>query len=183
LGERPLRVIEHFRHSMRHAGGVHLTQAGVDLARKLGAGLGRFDTVITSDVPRAVETAIAMGYAVDGQMTTLATLLFADERAADWRDGCAGFARAAKHDEVVARSASVHAYVMRTIAASLADGGRALVVSHGGIIELGVVGLLPERDYSDWGPACSYCEGVRLSFQGDRCIGAEPLRLPPGLAT
>ena len=45
--------------------GSSLGQAGVELARWVGAGLGPFDYVVASDVPRTGETAIAMGFAVN----------------------------------------------------------------------------------------------------------------------
>lgn len=59
-----VRTIEHRRHTMRAKPGQHLNQAGVDLARRVGDGMGRFDRVVTSRLPRAFETAIAMGYAI-----------------------------------------------------------------------------------------------------------------------
>ncbi|MDQ2741632.1 MAG: hypothetical protein M3Z66_04960, partial [Chloroflexota bacterium] len=52
---------------MRVKPGRHLSQAGVDLARRTGNQMGPFDRVITSTVARAYETAIAMGFAVDQQ--------------------------------------------------------------------------------------------------------------------
>ena len=66
--------IEHRRHSWRSPTGVHLTQQGVELARRVGETMGKFDIVITSDLPRAFETAIAMGYAVDSQAKALAKI-------------------------------------------------------------------------------------------------------------
>jgi hypothetical protein len=62
---------------------------------------------------------------------------------------------------------------MRWVASRLPEEGRALVVSHGGVVELGVVGLLPDLDYSTWGPSCKRGESVRLYFEGDRCVNAE----------
>ena len=56
---------------MRVKPGQHLSQAGVDLARRVGDGMGRFGRVVTSRVPRADETAIAMAYAVDEQLEAL----------------------------------------------------------------------------------------------------------------
>ncbi|NCA13890.1 MAG: histidine phosphatase family protein, partial [Proteobacteria bacterium] len=67
-------TIEVRRHAMRAPGGVHLVQAGVALARRVGEGLGPFAVVITSPIPRAFETAIAMGFAVDDVDDHLALL-------------------------------------------------------------------------------------------------------------
>jgi hypothetical protein len=45
--------------------GSHLSARGVALARAVGAELGPIARVLTSTSPRAIETAIAMGLAVD----------------------------------------------------------------------------------------------------------------------
>ena len=60
-----MRVVEHRRHTMRVKPGDRLSQAGVDLARRVGETMGRYDLVVTSPVARASETAIAMSFAVD----------------------------------------------------------------------------------------------------------------------
>ena len=162
---------------MRLQPGQHLSQAGVDRARKVGAGLQDIDYVVTSDLPRAIETAIAMGYAPDRTEPALASMMDADQEA-DWTQGCEAFARAFALGGHTARAAGAQAQLVRSIAEGLPEDGHALIVSHGGIIELGVVGLLPDLDYSGWGPACDYCEGVRLFFLGPDCTGAQLLRLP-----
>jgi broad specificity phosphatase PhoE len=168
-----MRVIDHFRHSIRSSPGKHLTREGVELARRVGEALGEYDLVVTSDLPRAIETAIAMGYASDRQVKDL----FISDEKIDWGGGCAAFAQAMVSKKRVARAARNQADIMRSIASDLAEDGKALVVSHGGVIELGVVGLLPNFDYSSWGPPCERCEGVRLYFDGGTCTGAEILRI------
>ena len=45
--------------------GSHLSAEGVVLARQVGESLGPFASVVASASPRAVETAVAMGFAVD----------------------------------------------------------------------------------------------------------------------
>lgn len=173
--------IEHRRHSWREPPGHHLTQRGVDLARRVGETMGRFDLVVTSDMPRAFETAIAMGYAVDRQEAQLSTFFGGEfEPEVDWTLGCAEFARGFALGGATARECRAQAGLLRSIAAGLPEGGRALVVSHGGVIEAGVVGLLPDMYFDDWGPACERCEGVLLHFEGTRCTGADILRLPEG---
>jgi broad specificity phosphatase PhoE len=174
-----LPVIEHRRHSWRVEGGKHLTQRGVELARRVGETMGRFDLVVTSDIPRAFETAIAMGYAVDRQERLLGDFGIDDDDF-DWTLGCAEFARLARRSNKATKAFARQAALLQEIAAELDANGRALLVSHGGVIEAGVVGLLPNYDYSAWGPSCERCEGVRLTFDGDVCTGAEILRLPPG---
>ena len=60
-----MKISDHRRHSMRNIPDQHLNQEGVTLAREVGERSGSFQRVITSTIPRAFETAIAMGYAVD----------------------------------------------------------------------------------------------------------------------
>ena len=47
------------------------------------------------------------------------------------------------------------------------DGGRTLVVSHGGVIELGLVACLPNADHASWGPPFSQCDGAELDHDGE----------------
>jgi hypothetical protein len=65
-----MRWLEVRRHSLTkqdaaRGHGSHLSAEGVALARLVGASLGPFASVVTSASPRAVETAVAMGFAVD----------------------------------------------------------------------------------------------------------------------
>src|SRR4051794_873019 len=173
-----MTVIQHRRHSWRAPDGEHLIQAGVDLARRVGESMGHFDLVITSNFPRAFETALAMGYAVDAQEPLLSNIGPGVEAELDWTKGCTEFARAYHLDGATRQACERQAAFLKTIASSLRPDGRALVVSHGGIIEEGVVGLLPDLDYSHWGASCERCEGVSLVFQGTTCTSVSILRLP-----
>ncbi|HWC29153.1 MAG TPA: histidine phosphatase family protein, partial [Dehalococcoidia bacterium] len=138
--------------------------------------LGGFDIVVTSEIPRAIETAVAMGYASDQQLKDLGSL-FGTDNEVDWRIGCAAIAKVTESNKKLAKAAARHAALVRSVADSIPDEGRALIVSHGGVIELGVIGLLPLYNYSEWGPSCNYCEGVKILFEGDACTGAQILRL------
>src|SRR5215211_5741433 len=65
-----MRWLEVRRHWVTKKGpardrGSHLSAQGVALARAVGAELGPIAYVVTSAAPRAIETAIAMGVAVD----------------------------------------------------------------------------------------------------------------------
>ena len=65
-----MRTLEIRRHSHTkkgdvRAGGSSLSADGVRAARDVGATIGPFAFVVASIVPRTVETAIAMGFAVD----------------------------------------------------------------------------------------------------------------------
>lgn len=64
-----MKTLDIRRHSLRKdGGGSQLSQAGVDLARRIGATLGPYAQVVTTPVPRTRETAIAMGFAVDYEL-------------------------------------------------------------------------------------------------------------------
>ncbi len=173
----PVRFIEHRRHSMRTKPGQHLSQAGVDLARRVGEGMSAFDRVYTSTIPRAFETGIAMGYAVDRQIELLASMPSNAEISFDV--GFGGFsATIHQHpSSVVANFARELAAFHVNIARSLPDGGRALIISHGGFIEASAVGCMPDADHESWGPSCNYCEGVRLTYDEGSFTACEILRV------
>lgn len=173
----PLRVIETRRHSMRIKPGQNLSRAGVELARRVGAGIGPFDRVITSTIPRAYETAIAMGFAVDEQLESLTQLGEGLEAEVNWDAGFQAYASAWRRGGAAAAAIQKHGAFLIEVAAALPPGGKALIISHGGIVEAGVVGAMPEWDYSGWGRPCSWCEGARLFFDGSRCVEAQVLRV------
>jgi broad specificity phosphatase PhoE len=175
-----MRELELRRHSMRVGSGQHLSQEGVDLARRVGATMGRFDRVATSALPRAFETAIAMGFAVDEQVEALGALGAEVAREADWQGGCAAFQRAARLGGATAGYVQEQGRLLRRLAEALPEGGRALVVSHGGILEALAVGSLPDFDWSAWTAAAGYCEGIRLHHDDGHFMGAEPLRVALG---
>lgn len=56
--------------------------------------------------------------------------------------------------------------------------GSALVINHGGVVELGVVACLPNADFSTWGEPVDYCEGARLFWDDGRFTRGEELRVP-----
>jgi len=172
-----MRYLEIRRHTMRTIPGKHLSQPGVALARALGGGVGPFARVVTSPLPRAIETAIAMGFAVDQRLDHLKRIDAGVEEEANWWDGFAAFSRAVRRGDVTARYAGRLAGRWRRLAATLAEETAMLIISHGGIIEAGCVGCLPDADHAAWGRALDYCEGVRLAFDGTAFTGAELLRL------
>jgi broad specificity phosphatase PhoE len=175
-----MRELELRRHSMRVGSGQHLSQEGVDLARRVGATMGPFDRVVTSTLPRAFETAIAMGFAVDEQVEALGAMSAEVAREVDWQGGCAEFQRAARLGGATTGYVQEQGRLLRRLAEALPEDGRALVVSHGGILEALAVGGLPDRDWSAWTESAGYCEGVRLRHDAGRFVGAERLRASRG---
>jgi hypothetical protein len=175
-GNHSLRTLEVRRHTMRLIPDQHLTQAGVELARRIGETTGPFERVITSEVPRAFETALAMGFAVDEQSEVLSMLGPGVEEEVAWNAGFAAFTRAVRLGGAAARFAQTQADFWRKTLDELSDGGSALLVTHGGIVEAGAVACLPQADHAAWGPFCDYCEGVRLYYDGERFTHIEILR-------
>ena len=171
-----MRTLEIRRHSHRHAPHPHLSQSGIDLARRAGEGLGRFDRVVTSAVPRAFETAIAMGYAVDEQIEQLAMMRDDVTAVIPWNAGYAAWAHVAQSDAVVARYTQALGALLRSIVSAVPDGGRVLIISHGGIVEASTIGCV-QSAMRIAGAACGYCEGARLSFDGETVTQVEVLRV------
>ena len=172
-----MRTLEIRRHTHRNVPQPHLSQLGVDLARKVGDEMGQFDRVITSAVPRAFETAIAMGYAVDEQIEQLGMMSDAVTAAIQWNAGYTAWMLAAQNNRVVARYTRAMADVLHSIVHALPDGGRALIISHGGIVEASAVGCAPADTRFADDAACGYCEGARLTFERDAVVNIEFLRV------
>lgn len=173
-----MRYLDVRRHTMRAEGSPHISQAGIDLARRIGDEIGRVARVATSTAPRAFETAIAMGLAVDEQVELLRELGEGVEAEVRWDAGFAAFGRAFQQGGATARFGTALAAMWRAFIETVPDGGRALIITHGGIVECGAVACLPEADHGAWGPACGYCEGVRLGLDGAAFVEVEILRVP-----
>ncbi len=174
-----MRVIEHRRHTMRNKPNPHLTQAGVTLARRVGEGMGSFAYVVTSTLPRAYETAIAMGYAVHEQRELLASMPAAVDRELTYPMTFAAYADVLRRGGATARYAAELAALLSELIKNVQDGEAMLVVSHGAIVELSAFGALPNADLSTWGGEIDYCEGVRLFYEQGAFVGGEVLRVPP----
>jgi len=173
-----MKTIEVRRHSIRQKPGDHLSQEGVTLARLVGENLGPFDRVVTSTLPRAYETAIAMGFAV-GEFNELMSSYGSDvEREAPWPLLLAGYAEVVSQGGAAAKYARRLAGFYNELAGYLAEGRAALVINHGGIAELGAVACLPEADHAAWGSHFEPCEGIRLFWEDGKFVDGEILRVP-----
>lgn len=172
-----MKTIEIRRHSIRSKPGVHLSQQGVTLARLVGQNLGPFDRVVTSGLPRAFETAIAMGFAVDEQSELMSSYGNDVELEAPWPLSLAEYAEAVRRDAAAARYAHQLVRVYVQLIDYLAEGRAALVINHGGVLELGAVACLPHADHASWGPHFEPCEGLRLFADNGKFVDAEILRV------
>ncbi len=173
-----MKTIEIRRHSIRLKPGDHLNQSGVSLARLVGQNLGPFDRVVTSTLPRAFETAIAMGFAVDEQNELMSTYGSDVEREAPWPLSCAGYAEVVRKGGAATRYATQLVVVYTKLVDYLADGRAALVINHGGVAELGAVACLPDADHFAWGSHFEPCEGIRLFWENGKFVDGEILRVP-----
>lgn len=173
-----MRVIEHRRHSRRDPAGIHLNSTGIELARRVAPTLPRFDRVVSSPKPRAFETVKALGLTVDALLPELAMMpddvgLSIDELNPR---SFADYVRIAERSASMAEYATSQATVMREELERLPDGGRLLMVSHGGIIEFGAAAALG-KEATSWGATVGYLEGVRLSLSRGEWVRGEILRV------
>ena len=172
-----MKTIEIRRHSVRSQPGEHLNQSGVSLARMVGQNLGPFDRVVTSTLPRAFETAVAMGYAVDEQIELMSSYGNTVGMEAPWPLSCAGYAEVVRKGGAAAEYANQLADIYTKIANYISEGRKALVVNHGGVLELGAVACLPDADHIAWGSHFEYCEGIRLFWDDGKFVEGEVLRV------
>lgn len=172
-----MKTIEIRRHSIRSKPGDHLSQEGVTLARRTGETIGPFEHVVTSTLPRAFETAIAMGFAVDEQVELMNTYGPYVDAEIPWPQSFAAYAKAVKRGNAATKYARSLADYYAGLAKSLHEDTAALVINHGGVVELGVVAAFPDADYESWGDFVDYCEGARLFWQNGKSVNAEVLRV------
>ena len=167
-----MKTIELRRHGLTKHGdgrgrGSHLSQKGVDCSRPLRAVIGPFDAVFASVVPRTLETAIAMGFAVNDVIDGDHGLWEASQTEVpshsqrEWPGGFSGYRAFVDHDGPLARFAFYYANLWRAVADSLPPKRSALVIGHGGLLEPALVVCLAIYD-TTWGPPSGHLEGARL---------------------
>jgi broad specificity phosphatase PhoE len=153
-----MRWLEVRRHSVTKKGpargrGSHLSAQGVALARAVGAELGQIAYVLTSAAPRAIETAVAMGVAVDDAVDLPSGYVpgevgFHEQWA--WAQPWVRYAELVARGGGLAAVARAHRAAWVQAVASVAVGEAALVVSHGGAIEPTLVACLPHAGHDHW---------------------------------
>jgi broad specificity phosphatase PhoE len=167
-----MRWLEVRRHSLTKKGvgrgrGSQLSAAGVALARRVGRSLGAFHRVVTSASPCAVETAVAMGYAVDDVIEMPSGYVPGEVDHHDqwrWPRPYRRYARLIARGGDLAEIAETHRTIWTRTVESVPDGAAALVVSHGGGIEPALVACLPAAEHESWGEPFHHCDGARLGF-------------------
>ena len=177
---RHMVTIDVRRHAERAGGSGAsggLPAGGLAMARRLGSQGDRYALVVSSPRERARATAMAIAQRVDEVEPMLAEVpddaltqaqydtLRSQEDIADLIRSSSGTSRVA--EEQVS--------LWRRVAQRLRDGESALLLTHGGNIELPAV-VLATRGGAIVGPLpLGYCEGVRVRFDQGRAIAVERL--------
>src|SRR3954447_26705017 len=101
------RLLEIRRHAERTKPGQHLSRAGIDRARLAGTSGLPAARGITSPSPRAVQTAVAMGYPVDQEEPLLQTFGSAVTALIAWDCGFMGWQEGVATSPVLAAFATL----------------------------------------------------------------------------
>ncbi|MEU6713567.1 phosphoglycerate mutase family protein [Nonomuraea sp. NPDC046802] len=181
-----MRWLDVRRHSLTKKGetrgrGSHLSAEGVALARLIGSGCGPYERVVTSTSPRAVETAIAMGFAVDDVVEMPSGYVdgeIARHAQWGWSEPYGRLAEIVRQGRAAAGVAQSHRAIWAGTLGEVAEGGAALLVGHGGAIELALVACLPDDAHALWGAPFAHGDGVRLGFADGRFVSVEFRRAP-----
>ena len=157
-------VLRHAERQDRSDNWSHLSQAGIEQARRAGKKFDRFDLVVTSTLPRAAETAIAMGFAVGRTHAGIQDIGEPIAAHVRWNDGFAAWAAAYRDFAPVKAYVDYVSSLLRGWLDDVPDGGSLLVVSHGGVVEAFAVGLFPDSDLAALGTSAGYAEGFAAVF-------------------
>ena len=173
------------RHSLTRKGrsatdtSSHLSSTGVRRARTLGEQLPAFCYVVVGDQPRHLETALALGYAVDERVSWPSGYVagaVAHHDQWSWSQPFVRYAELVQCDSALAAMAETHLGHWRRLLGLVPDGGAALIVSSGGSIEPVLVAALPNDDHASWGSAFHQLEGARLAWDGNTFAARRLLR-------
>lgn len=181
-----MRFLEVRRHSLTKTGparesGSLLSAEGVVRARALGERLPFAEYVVTGPDRRHVETAVAMGYAVDETVSWPSGYVAGVVNHHDqwrWDRPFQRYAELLETSTELQAVAHVHLTHWCRALDQIVDGATALVVSSGGSIEPMLVASHPDGDQAEWGTALHHLEGATLTFDGDRCVEVEIQRQP-----
>jgi hypothetical protein len=129
-----------------------------------------------------LETALAMGFAVDdcvdmgGPHFQEASREIAHHQWREMPDPFLFWKEQVTNSGPVAALARYQAALWRSALEHAPRGGAALVVSHGGLIEPGLVVCFPNGDYRVWGRPFDNLEGARLQCEQSGWVQVELLR-------
>lgn len=173
-----MRTIEIRRHSFTKKGeerghGTHLSADGIRAARAVGDQIRPFHAVYTSGVQRTLETAVAMGFAVDNQVADLARMDsdFWDEVGRhdhwSWDSPYDRYAELLNANGPVSALADRHIELWRDFLDRAPDSSNVLVVSHGHAIEASLVAAVGAAKLQPFeNKPFGNIDGVRLTYDG-----------------
>jgi hypothetical protein len=152
------------------------------MARALGEHLPRFDHVAVGDQPRHLETALALGYAVDEQVSWpsgyLAGVVAHHDQWA-WPRPFDQYARLLRDEPALLSVAEVHLAHWGRMLTAVGAGGSVLVISSGGSIEPVLVAALPDADHASWDGAFHHLEGAEVAWDGEEFTSIRLIRHDP----
>ena len=180
-----MHTLEIVRHSLTRKGSDRgkasaLSPEGVRLARVLGdsmtawSGGAGIDHVAVGNLPRHLETAIAMGFAVDEQVAWPSGYVEGEVGHHDqwtWDQPFVRYARLLARGDGLHAVAQEHLGHWRRILDRLPEGGTALIVSSGGSIEPVLVAAMPDADHAAWGGPLHHLQGATVTVDRGRFAG------------
>jgi len=180
-----MKWVEVFRHSKRGAG-KGLSEEGRELARRARVLLSPpYDLCVSSPKERARETMEAFGFErfdVDEAFTAVnpwepfdaVVSALAKERGIIPLAACWEIPEALSYLRL---QGETFLGAVKRIARKLPEEGRALVVAHGGILEVAALRGCPRFELTEIGGEIGFCEGVVFKFDGENLTGVEVKRL------
>lgn len=158
-------VLRHAERQDRSNNQSHLSQEGIAQARQAAVAFARFDLVVTSPLPRAFETAIAMGFAVSRTHASLQDIGDLILRQVNWDAGYRAWAKAARSTPAVKAYVDYLGSLLGGWLEDVPGGGSLLVVAHGGSVEAMAAALCPEADWAAPGASAGYAEGFTAAIE------------------
>lgn len=170
-----MKYLEHRRHTERTRPLDHINQKGIDLAKKVASRIGPFSYTLTSTVPRAIETALVLGYEVNRTDNLL--FHYKPELMAELGDNSfKAITKAIKAGRYTHSYAQDQLDLFRDVLEQVDEGESVLVVSHGNMVEIGLTAMFPDSDKSKWGKPFSYLDGYRVGYEKGQFVGPKILR-------
>ena len=164
--------VYHLRHAHRNGKNKHISQEGLKKANQVGSSLPSFNVVLSSISIRAVETTIAMGFAIND------TINFENAELKDSppSDSQQHFDKFEEFNQNIQEFPYYKQYsnnlvqLLTNALEKYQHSEKILIISNGGVIEYRTIGYLPNLDYTEWGSCVENCQGVKLEFENLGCI-------------
>ena len=157
----------------------HLSAAGGWRARGMGEGLPDFNYVAVGDQPRHLETALALGFAVDEQISWPSGYV---EGVVAHHDQWSWPQPFVRYAELVRGSSALPRWLRRTSATGTGclvccrKEAQPLSFRPAGQSSPFFLAALPDADHASWGSAFHQLEGARLGWDGDGFYAPQLLR-------